>query len=190
MMMALKLFLSGMLGKLWSAIQKFLGSLNAQGWLGLVASAVLAFLYIHQAGETRHWKKQSAQFEKLYRADETSLKRIADQANSLKEKADRIAAEIRSKTDETNHRISGDAADILRGGPGKAVCHSTPASSGGSQPQGGAGNAPGLTLPPADSAAVPWIWLTERSEQADLNRAEVLAWREWYARLVAEWPKN
>jgi hypothetical protein len=44
-------------------------------------------------------------------------------------------------------------------------------------------------MSPDDLAAVPWQWLVQRSEQADLNRQEVLSWREWYRKLAAEWPK-
>ena len=41
--------------------------LNAQGIAGLAASLCLALLLVLQKGETRHWKKQSSQFEQLYR---------------------------------------------------------------------------------------------------------------------------
>jgi hypothetical protein len=36
-------------------------------------------------------------------------------------------------------------------------------------------------------AIVPWPDLIQRSEDADADRAEVKAWREWYARTKAEW---
>jgi hypothetical protein len=45
-------------------------------------------------------------------------------------------------------------------------------------------------VPPDDLAAVPWPWLVQRAEQADLNRQEVLTWREWYDRMVKDWPKR
>ena len=36
-------------------------------------------------------------------------------------------------------------------------------------------------------AILPWPDLIQRSEDADADRAEVKAWREWYARTKDEW---
>jgi hypothetical protein len=47
--------------------------LNAQGIAGLAASLCLAILLVIQKGETRHWKKQSASFDQLYRAEQAAL---------------------------------------------------------------------------------------------------------------------
>ena len=75
--------------------------LNAQGIAGLAASLCLALLLVLQKGETRHWKKQSSQFEQLYRGEQSivattvanyraaaATARAGDKAN-----ADRAAAE-------------------------------------------------------------------------------------------------
>ena len=74
--------------------------LNIQGIVGIAAGLALAILLFVQKAETRHWKKQSAAFEQLYRQTETALTgtvanyraaataaRAADRAN-----ADRVAA--------------------------------------------------------------------------------------------------
>jgi hypothetical protein len=45
-------------------------------------------------------------------------------------------------------------------------------------------------MPPEDRAAVPWVWLTDRAEEHDLDRAEVLSWRLWYQKVLAAWPKS
>jgi hypothetical protein len=83
--------------------------LNWQGITGLAASAVLAVLLAVQAVQTRHWKKQSAGFEQLYRQEQDALAatvasvraatqaaRAADQAN-----ATRVADEQRAINERT-----------------------------------------------------------------------------------------
>jgi len=47
--------------------------LNPQGIAGLAAAACLAVLLLLQKAETRHWKKQSASFEQLYRGEQATL---------------------------------------------------------------------------------------------------------------------
>lgn len=47
--------------------------LNGQGIAGLAASLALAVLLLVQKGDTRHWRKQSSQFEQLYRAEQTAF---------------------------------------------------------------------------------------------------------------------
>jgi hypothetical protein len=86
--------------------------LNPQGIAGLAATLCLGLLLILQKGETRHWRKQSASLEKLYRGEQAAFAetvasyraaadraRLADQAN-----ADRVATEQRA----INERISHD----------------------------------------------------------------------------------
>ena len=43
--------------------------LNPQGLAGLAAALCLAALLVIQKCETRHWRKQSGQFELLYRSE-------------------------------------------------------------------------------------------------------------------------
>ena len=45
----------------------FLRLLNPQGIAGIAVSLCLAILLVIQNGDTRHWRKQSSQFEQLYR---------------------------------------------------------------------------------------------------------------------------
>ena len=86
--------------------------LNPQGIAGLAASLCLAILLVIQKGETRHWKKQSAGFEQLYRGEQAAFAetvanyraaaetaRAADRAN-----ATRVLGEQRA----INERISND----------------------------------------------------------------------------------
>ena len=75
--LAIRAFFGGLLKAGLSAISRFFVSLNAQGWIGLIACGLLAFLFIRAEGESRHWKKQSRQFERLYRADHAELQRLS-----------------------------------------------------------------------------------------------------------------
>jgi hypothetical protein len=47
--------------------------INAQGLAGLAASLALLGLLLVQKGETHRWRKQSAQFEQLYRGEQAAL---------------------------------------------------------------------------------------------------------------------
>jgi len=100
--------------------------LNIQGIAGLVAGVALAILLVIQKGETRHWKKQSAGFEQLYRQSDAALAgtvanyraaadaaRAADQANAA-----RVAADQRAINERTAHdfetRLAAARASALR----------------------------------------------------------------------------
>lgn len=104
----------------------------------------------------------------------------------------KIADELRSKNHEENRRIAA-AADRLRlRGAGKAGANSAclPGGAGGHGQAGRNANAAGSGVSAEQWAAVPWPWLVNRGEGHDALRAEVLAWREWHRRLVAEWAKQ
>ena len=86
--------------------------LSPQGIAGLAASLCLALLLVVQTGETRHWRKQSAQFQQLYqreqaahRQSELNHRRAADAARA----ADRANAErVRAEQSSINERTSND----------------------------------------------------------------------------------
>lgn len=125
------------------AILRFLGP---AGIAGLVVSIILSTLLVVQKGETRHWKKQSGQFEQLYHADQAAFAmtvanyrsaaaaaRAADQANAA-----RVAAEQHSINERTSHDFEARlaaaraAADRLR--PGTTAANS---GGGGTAPVSG-----------------------------------------------------
>jgi hypothetical protein len=85
--------------------------LNIQGIAGVAVGVALAILLLLQKGETRHWKKQSVQFEQLYAQQQAALAgtvanyraaadaaRAADQAN-----LSRVAAEQRAINERTSN---------------------------------------------------------------------------------------
>lgn len=86
--------------------------IGPQGIAGLAASICLALLLVLEKGETRHWKKQSREYQQLHRDEQAAFAgtvanyraaaeqaRAADRAN-----ADRVAAEQRI----INERIAHD----------------------------------------------------------------------------------
>lgn len=86
--------------------------LNVQGIAGLAASLCLALLLILQKADTRHWKKQSGQYEQLYRGEQAALAGTVANYRAAAEAArvaDRAAAErARSEQRAINERTSHD----------------------------------------------------------------------------------
>lgn len=162
--------------------------LSHRSFWQLVCMALAGLLLIQhfQLADARHDRD-------AYKAQRDYYKSAIDDADKRVRAAqkafDKLSADFRRLNDEENRRIAGDAQSLRVSGPGKATCHAPPAAASGHEEGRGKPDAPGPQVPSADSAAVPWPWLVTRAEQADLNRAEVLAWREWYRKLVEDWPK-
>ncbi len=170
-------------------MQSPLGPILSRFWKPLlIGLAILAAVLWHQ--HIAH--NAIAAAEK--RGEARAYANVERQARELTAKADalngKIAGAMREKNREENARIAADADDLRLRGPGAARCAGVtrlPAAAGGSQSAGRNGDATGPQMPPADSAAVPWGWLVDRGEEHDLNRAEVLAWRDWYATFKKRW---
>ena len=123
--------------------------IGVQGWVGLAGAALLVALLLIEKSETRHWKKQSGQFEQLYRSERSAL--AATVANyraaaAAARAADRAAAErVAAEQRAISERISNDyearlaaarvAADRLRSQAGTA---------GADSRRGAAASVPGL----------------------------------------------
>lgn len=168
-----------------------LKQISPRTWLviGCALAALLGALW------ALHWYHgQIKAAEK--RGSDAAYSNIAKQARELTGKANalnaKLAAQMRSKNDEEAAAIRSDAGAVLVRGPGAARCAPVAGlagTSGRSVAAGGKPDAAGSQVPPDDRAAVPWPWLVDRAEQADLNRSEAIAWRDWYARFTAEWAK-
>jgi hypothetical protein len=84
--------------------------LGVQGIAGLVVSLCLGLLLILQKGESRHWRKQSGQFEHLYRGEQAAFAgtvakyRAAAEAARAADRAaaGRVAAEQRAISQRSN----------------------------------------------------------------------------------------
>ena len=130
--------------------------LNPQGIAGLAVSLCLALLLVVQKVETRHWKKDAARQEQLYRGAQAALagteanyRAAADQARA----ADRTAAE-RTRAAQTgiNERTIHD----YQAGVADARAHAERlriGAQGAADPRAGGGAPmPGLSAPPAGAA--------------------------------------
>ena len=103
--------------------------LRPQGIAGLAASLCLALLLLLQKGETRHWKKQSAAFERQYRDGEAAFARTvadyraaaaaaraADQAHIARINAQQRAINERTENDfEVRLAAARSVGDRMRG---------------------------------------------------------------------------
>ena len=85
--------------------------LNPQGIAGIAASLTLAVLLVMQKVETSHWKKQSSQFEQLYRGEQAAF--AGTVANY------RAAAEIARAADRANSERVADAQNTIS----ERTCH-------------------------------------------------------------------
>ena len=157
--------------------------LNPQGIAGLAASLCLALLLVIQKGETRHWRKQSGQFEQLYQREQAafavtvaSYRAAADQARAAdRANAGRVAAEQGAITErtrnvfETRLAAARAAADRLRrGGEGAAA-----AGGGRAAPVPGLSAAPRGPAPAAGEDRLPdALAATEQAIQLD----ELIRW--------------
>jgi len=133
--------------------------LNAQGIAGVVVGLALAMLLVVQKAETGHWKKQSGQFERLYRDSERVLAtvvadtraaaaaaRAADEANAA-----RVAAEQRA----INERTKDDFENRLAGARARAavLAERVRLAAGGPADPGAGGTAPMPGVPASTRSA-------------------------------------
>jgi hypothetical protein len=86
--------------------------LNLQGVAGLAASLLLSVLLVTARIDARHWRKQSGQFEQLYRTEQAAFVRtVADYraAAEAARAADRAAADrIAAQQRQINERTVDD----------------------------------------------------------------------------------
>jgi len=160
--------------------------LNIQGIAGIAVSLALAILLLVQKGDTSHWRKQSSQFEQLYRQDQAAFAgtvatyraaadaaRAADQVNAERVAADQRAVNERTSNEfETRLAAARAAAQRLRGqtasaaaDPGSGGAASLPslsAAAGAAARSSGEGQ-----LSPADA-----LTATEQAIQLD----ELIKW--------------
>ena len=187
------LFLVSFFAK-FAGLSGFLKRIPPKVWLIIAIALALV------AGFVWH---QHAAHKALRTADATGYARamneIETKAKALKAKADTlnaaIAADERKKNDEQARNIERSADALGLRGPGKARCagNSSPSgAAGGYVAPGGASDDPLAGLPdPAgiNLIGVPFPDAVAAAKQADLNRAEVISWRDWYDRIAKSWPK-
>jgi hypothetical protein len=180
-------FLLSIFGVGRSVITAILSWLSRQSPATLLC-IVLALLLVVDHGALlmahRHERKVEGQVAKLKAAD--------DAARAQAAKADAeittLTKQLKDATDAQSRVIADDARSLRVSGPGKSRCAAVPAASSNGA-SAAKPDAAGPSLPPADSAAVPWDWLTTRAEEHDQLLNEVTAWRAWHDQVLKAWPK-
>lgn len=157
-----------------------LGFLRAVPWQVWLALALGAAVLLHLRSDRAALRKADAA------GYSRAMNEIETKARALAAKADALASRIRTKADEDARHIADRADDLRLRGPGAARCSYAPPAAPASrrEPSGGAGDAARAPMPADERAAVPWDWLVAQAERCDLNRNEVLSWREWHQKLL------
>lgn len=174
--------IAGWLGKsvlMQSPIGGFLKSLTPRAWLHIaIVAAVVVGFFVHQH------KARSFGKERFNAGVASEAARIEAKAREIERKAAALSEKSRKLNDETNRRIDDRARSLLVRGPGKAACSvSIPAASGGRVEASGSGNAPLARVPYPEwqqLIGLPFTSTVEFARLCDLNRAEVLTWRQWH----------
>ncbi|HEX6741792.1 MAG TPA: hypothetical protein VF079_08380 [Sphingomicrobium sp.] len=127
----------------------FLRLLNIQGIAGIAVALALGLMLLVQKGETRHWRKQSGQFEQLYRAEQSAFARTVANYRAAAETAraaDRAAADrVRAEQQAINERIAHDYQARLADARARARRLQLPtAAATADSCRGGAAPVPGL----------------------------------------------
>jgi hypothetical protein len=191
---ALRMFAPGILASI-AAVAK---SIPTKVWIGLAVLALLVVGYfVHQhkahAALAAEYARGSSDRDKAWHK---RLDAEHEAAMKWKAKADaasaKITQEIGARHDEEIRAIAALADDQRLRGPGQAAApacsgssHAAglPGGSGGHVASGGASGSGVAGVPPEEPmAVVPWSGLVSVAERADGWRAEVSAWRDWYAR--------
>lgn len=164
--------------------------LNVQGIAGLAVGAVLVLLLVIQKGETQHWKKQSGQYEQLYKQEQAALAgtianvraaaeqaRTADLAN-----ARRVLADQAKINERTSHDLETRLADARASAERLRIETARGAAAPGDR---GAAPVPGLSVAagqPAQAAGqdrlpgpLPWADRLTATEQA-IQLDELIKW--------------
>ena len=159
--------------------------LNWQGMAGIGVGLALAILLLVQKAETRHWRKQSASFEQLYKQEQSAFAttvadyraaatqaRASDLAN-----AQRVAADQEAINERTEHDFEARLASIrtraeqLRVQPEAA----TNPRAGRNAPMPGLSAAPGVAAQAAGQDRLPAGDALTATEQA-IQLDELIKW--------------
>jgi hypothetical protein len=165
-------------------------ALKLLGWRGIAGIAValaLGLMLAIQKGETRHWKKQSGQYETLYHGEQVAhaqtvanYRAAADQARS----ADRANAErVKAEQAAINERTTNDLETRLADARARAGQLQRRAETTADRGPRGAARVPGLSASPGgpDQAAgqdrLPGPDALTATEQA-IQLDELIKWVE------------
>ncbi len=131
--------------------------LNPQGIVGLAISAALALLLVIQKVETGHWRKQAAQFDRLYRAEQSAFAATVANVRAAAEaaRADDLAnaQRVRAAQADINERTADDYQSRLADARARADRLRLRPQAATADPGGRAGPpVPGLPVAPGRAA--------------------------------------
>ena len=159
----------------------------------------LAVAILYRGALSWHHRQVKALHDAAYaEGGNAERARLEAEAKRLKAETDAKTAAIarltKEKHDAEVRAIAADADALRLSGAGKASLGARcPVMAGGSSGHDLAGSGTenaGSEVPATDGlAVVPWGWVVGTGESHDSLRSEVLAWRDWYARNGAAWPK-
>jgi hypothetical protein len=195
--LALRIFAPGV----WAMLSGIVQAIPPKVWLVIAGLAALGGAWwwhtsTVKAAYNRGYAKASVERDAAWRG---AFDKMNAAAQAWRENFDQRGAQIAAEIGARNAqelRANAARADALRlRGPGRAAAcinsggaASLLPASGGHDAPAGSDDAGVAGLPDETPMAIlPWPDLIQRSEDADADRAEVKAWREWYARTKAEW---
>lgn len=183
------------LNLVFGGIGNFLKRVPWQVWAAIGALLLIAgAVWFHQRAVHRlHDAAYAAGQSDEKAAWQAQLAKAQLAAKDWRAKYDAAAKDLSNKIGERNaleaRNIAARADDLRLRGPGQAAACAGPGNGAGSSAgasghdaSGGPGDAAVAAMPAGEALAiVPWEPLVQFGEQHDLDRAEVLTWREWYA---------
>jgi hypothetical protein len=161
---------------------------------------LLALFFVHQHFVHKALKAADeagyARGVRVYqRALEIVHARAAARRQVFEHTSSDISKEVRTQNENQARSIFAGADTLSLRGAASARCgpvdrSGVPAGAGGRQSSGGPGAAQVAGLPDdagVELIAVPFPGAVAFGEASDLNRSEVLAWRDWYDRQFKAW---
>ena len=184
------------------AIVTFLRAIPPKGWLAIGVLALLAGLW------WAHARAVSAAYNRGYatatverdakwgKAFDTMHGAALTYAAAFNQQSATLSNQIGARHEQDLRAITARADALRLHGPGRAAATcGRPGDSAGlpsparlDEPPGSAADDGVAGLPDETPLAiVPWPDLVQRSEDADADRAEVIAWREWFEKNRKAW---
>lgn len=184
------------------ALVGFLRAIPPKGWLAIGALALLAGLW------WAHTRAVSAAYNRGYatatverdakwsEAFDTMHGAALTYAAAFNQQSATLSSQIGARHEQELRSLAARADALRLHGPGRAAATcGRPGDSAGlpsparlDEPPGSAAHDGVAGLPDeVPMAIVPWPDLVQRSEDADADRAEVIAWREWFAMNRKAW---
>lgn len=184
------------------ALVGILRAIPPKGWLAIGALALLAGLW------WAHTRAVSAAYNRGYatatverdakwsEAFDTMRGAALSYAAAFNQQSATLSSQIGARHEQELRSLAARADALRLHGPGRAAATcSRPGDSAGlpsparlDEPPGGATHDGVAKLPDETPlAVVPWPDLVQRSEDADADRAEVIAWRDWFEKNRKAW---